>query len=83
MRQTTVSARIPQSLNEALVAASQSEHIFRSEIIRRALRYYLSQNPDNLALDGKESGTHDGTDSSKNQQPDLGDTAVYDPIEEM
>ena len=50
MEQTTVSSRIPESLNESLEIASQSRGVFRSEIIRRAIRYYIEENPDDLQV---------------------------------
>lgn len=46
MEQTTVSSRIPEPLNASLEEAANARGAFRSEIIRRALRYYIEQNPD-------------------------------------
>lgn len=46
--QTTVSCRIPERLNIALEKAVDSEGVFRSELIRQALRHYIHENPDDL-----------------------------------
>lgn len=55
VEQTTVSSRIPETLNTSLEAAAASKGVFRSEIIRRALRYYIEQNPDEIdAFNGNQ-----------------------------
>ncbi len=52
MEQTTVSSRIPEHLKASLEEAANTQGVFQSEIIRRALRYYVQENPDGLqALD--------------------------------
>jgi metal-responsive CopG/Arc/MetJ family transcriptional regulator len=48
VEQTTVSSRIPEPLNASLEEAANARGAFRSEIVRRALRYYVEQNPDNI-----------------------------------
>jgi metal-responsive CopG/Arc/MetJ family transcriptional regulator len=48
VEQTTVSSRIPEPLNASLEEAANSRGAFRSEIVRRALRYYVEQNPDDI-----------------------------------
>jgi len=48
VEQTTVSSRIPETLNASLERASESRGVFRSELIRWAIRHYVEQNPDNI-----------------------------------
>jgi len=46
VEQTTVSSRIPEPLNASLEEAAKARGAFRSEVVRRALRYYVEENPD-------------------------------------
>jgi len=48
VEQTTVSSRIPEKLGVDLDRAADERHVFRSEIIKRALRYCVEQDPDNI-----------------------------------
>jgi len=50
VERTTVSSRIPGTLNASLQRAAESTGAFRSELIRRAIRYYLKENPDDLGV---------------------------------
>jgi Arc/MetJ-type ribon-helix-helix transcriptional regulator len=46
---TTLSVKVPPSLEAALRAASQRERLSRSELVRRALMAYMAQRPDEPA----------------------------------
>ena len=48
MENTTVSVRVPEPYAEAFENASRRVGVFRSELLRRALRYYTEQNPDEI-----------------------------------
>ena len=64
MTQTSVCSRVPESLSECIEEASRSTGAFRSEIVRRALRYYISENPDDLEVleaDQLPTGVFGGT----------------------
>ena len=54
------SYRLPESMNEKLVAAADEEGTFRSEISRRAVRYYISENPDGIRALEPESARAGG-----------------------
>lgn len=49
MEQTTVSARIPERLYTSIEEAANAHGLFRSEVVRQALRYYVEQNPDDFS----------------------------------
>lgn len=82
MTDTTVCSRIPTQLHAALEAASESDGEVRSELIRRALRYYIEQNPDGIAvLEQDQAGDHE------RQGPDAAPSPtrlgrIYDPSRE-
>jgi len=50
VEQTTVSSRIPEPLNASLEEAAKSKGAFQSEVVRRALRYYVEENPDGIPV---------------------------------
>ncbi|WP_191453371.1 ribbon-helix-helix domain-containing protein [Halogeometricum sp. CBA1124] len=83
MQQTTVSSRIPRGLDEALEAACQSERVFRSEIIRRALRYYFEQNPDGIELAASARGEKGNQSSPNRGALGLATEEAYDPVTEF
>lgn len=54
-----VTCRVPDSLSERFERGAEERGAFESEIIRRALRYYVEENPDGLRAFTAESGrTH-------------------------
>jgi hypothetical protein len=46
MPESRTQARLPAALDERLTKASEERGLFRSELTRRALRYYMAMNPD-------------------------------------
>lgn len=64
VEQTTVSSRIPESLNASLEEAAESKGAFRSEIVRRALRYYVQENPDGIPVLEETGASSIGTVSA-------------------
>lgn len=69
-------------MNEALEMASESEGALRSELIRRALRHYIRQNPDQLEVFNKEQKADRSRKvDSQSQQSDTNENNVYNPME--
>jgi len=64
VEQTTVSSRIPEPLNASLEEAAQARGAFRSEIVRRALRYYVEENPDGIPVLDETGSNSIGTVSA-------------------
>ena len=83
VEQTTISARIPGQLYAALEVTSEDEGAFRSEVIRRALRYYMDENPDGLASLEQGHGAclskHGPNQSRSAERP----FASYNPLKEL
>lgn len=70
---------------ERLEAAAQERGAFQSELFRRAVRFYINENPDDIraftevaAQDSPDSGG--SASSAKEPEADLG-ASVYDPTE--
>lgn len=83
VEQTTVSARIPKKLGLSLEKASESEGAFRSELIRRALWYYVAQNPDGIREFGKAREQEGSSESrSGSGAPDAGVNRIYSSMED-
>jgi len=64
VEQTTVSSRIPESLSASLEEAANARGAFRSEIVRRALRYYVQENPDGIPVLDKTGSSSIGSVSA-------------------
>lgn len=67
MSKTSVCSRVPESVSECIEEASKSAGVFRSEVIRRALRFYINENPDDLDVfeaDQLPTGVFCGTQTS-------------------
>ena len=89
----STSYRLPEALNDRMVAAAEEEGSFRSELTRRAIRFYISENPDGIRAFAPKSargggdtstdqgagqeGGKDGGSEAESQDPMAG--ATYDP----
>lgn len=50
MGEERAQCRLPDRLNELLEEAAEERGVFRSEVTRRALRYYVGVNPDGIEV---------------------------------
>ena len=57
MGEARTQCRLPGRLNELLEEAAEERGVFRSEVTRRALRYYVGVNPDGIEAFGGVSAT--------------------------
>jgi len=73
---TNISCRVTPAVGKQVEAAAGEMCAFRSEFVRRALRYYISENPD--GLDALASSP---TNEARPQRRSQSDT--YDPLEEL
>lgn len=80
-----VSCRLPAALGEQLDSAAAKNGSFRSELVRRAIRYYLRENPDEIDVLARQS-------RGAAAQPSKGSSAMdnrsrskspYDPMEDL
>lgn len=83
----TVSCKIPRSMGAKLEAATAERDVFRSELLRAAIRYYVAANPDGYTSFEKESGGHVRGEKESNsthrqrESESLSDRGLYDPME--
>ncbi|MFC7047026.1 ribbon-helix-helix domain-containing protein [Halobacteriaceae archaeon GCM10025711] len=91
-----VSCRLPKALGEQLDSAAAENNAFRSELVRRAIRYYVRENPDGLdVLDQSQrrrarSRSTNSEENSTTSRPERttatdqsGTGSPYDPTEEL
>ena len=86
---THVSCRLPAALGEQLDSAAAQNNAFRSELVRRAIRYYVRENPDGLDILDQPLPTN----SERSEASSLGNNETasdqsrantpYDPTEEV
>lgn len=73
-----LSCRVPARLDDKLEAVAADRDVFKSEIVRQAIRHYVRENPDGFA-----AFSHG---SRRNQDVVEGDRAptggIYDPLED-
>ena len=80
---THVSCRLPRDLGERVDAAATAESTVRSDIVRRAIRYYLEEDPDGVSSRPTNSGEKRTRPQKKNDRvPDSG-KSVYDPSRDL
>lgn len=84
MPKTTVSCRIPEQTSAVLERASELEQMLRSEMIRRALNYYIRENPDHIGLFNQcqEPAQSENT-YSESQRSNTDVNSIYDPMSEL
>ena len=70
-------------MNEALETASEAEGTFRSELIRRALKHYMQQNPDQLEAFTVEGESSQRESASRPRASASGEGPVYDPSQDL
>jgi metal-responsive CopG/Arc/MetJ family transcriptional regulator len=70
-------------MNEALETASEAEGTFRSELIRRALKHYMQQNPDHLEAFYVEEEASQQETASITRTSASGDGPVFDPSTDL
>lgn len=76
----STSCRLPESLNDRLKAAARERGVFRSELMRHAVEFYISENPDGIQAFTEGSARSRGG-TPDDQGPDM--SGVYDPTEGM
>lgn len=69
---TTTSCRLPDTVAAQIQEATDECGKLQSELVRRAIRYYISQNPDGIGAFAPESGR------SRSRR-----SATYDPLEDF
>lgn len=82
---THVSCRLPASLGEQLDSAAAENNAFRSELVRRAIRYYIRENPDGfdvLTRRPRKSTTRPRTEPPTDTGQSR-DYSTYDPLEDL
>jgi metal-responsive CopG/Arc/MetJ family transcriptional regulator len=73
-----LTCRVPDTLSEQYERAVEERGAFRSEIVRRALRYYAQENPDEIRAFTAESGrTHGAAQGGRGEVEE----ARVDPAE--
>jgi len=80
-----VSCRLPAALGEQLDAAAAENGSFRSELVRRAIRYYLRENPDEIDVFAQQS-RHAAAQSDKESSTESNRSqynSPYDPTEDL
>lgn len=59
-----VTCRVPDALSEQYERGAEERGAFESEIVRRALRYYVEENPDEIRAFTAASGRTRGSSSA-------------------
>lgn len=76
----TRSCRLPERLDDRVEAATRERGVFQSELIRRSIEFYISENPDGIQAFAEGSARSRGG-APDDQRPDM--SGAYDPTEEM
>jgi len=76
----TRSCRLPERLDDRVEAATRERGVFQSELIRRSIEFYISENPDGIQAFAEGSARSRGG-TPDDQRPDM--SGAYDPTEEM
>lgn len=86
----TRSCRLPERLDDRVEAATRERGVFQSELIRRSIEFYISENPDGIQAFAEGSarsrgGTPDDQRSGQEgaDEPEADMSGVYDPTEGM
>ena len=74
----TASFRLPERHHERLEAASRERGVFRSELMRRCVEFYIAENPD--AIEAFTDASARSRGGAPDEQP-RGMSGVYDPTE--
>ena len=80
----STSYRLPESLNARLEAAASERGTYRSELTRRAIRFYISENPDGIRVFKPKSARGDGgasADQEAGQEGGEGDGSDLDEVQ--
>jgi len=81
---THVSCRLPAALGEQLDSAAAENNAFRSELVRRAIRYYVRENPDSLDIFDQARDSPTASRATKQTDSDQsGGNDPYDPVEDL
>lgn len=94
-----VTCRVPDALSEQYERGAEERGAFESEVIRRALRYYVEENPDGIRAFSGRGGAGQGgreaveearvdpaeaAETGRASEPaDTPETPVYDPTGDM
>lgn len=68
-----VSCRVPSEVDDALQAAANEQGVFKADIVRRAIVYYVKQNPHGFEVYSEGR--------SQSQSEDGG--RIYDPMRDI
>ena len=76
---STTTCRLPDPLSKRLETAAEERGAFQSEIVRRAIRYYVSENPDQIrAFTGVFSPSRQGTPNGDEVAREAAEEAEFD-----
>lgn len=90
----TATCRLPDRESDVVEQAAEERGAFKSEIVRRAIRYYINQNPDGIRAfsagsggrRSKQSGSEAGQGEPAEETVDeaaVSGGGTYDPTEEI
>lgn len=68
---TTTACRLPDPVATTVQKAVDESGILQSELVRRAIRYYIEQNPDGISAFASQPGR------------DQNQVSMYDPLEDV
>ncbi|MFD1566058.1 CopG family ribbon-helix-helix protein [Halolamina litorea] len=80
---THVSCRLPRDLGERVDAAATAESTVRSDIVRRAIRHYLEEDPDGVSLRPTNSEKDRSRPRRENGRTPGSKKPVYDPSRDL
>jgi len=80
---THVSCRLPRDLGERVDAAATAESTVRSDIVRRAIRHYLEDDPDGISARPTNSVGDRNRRRSRDGQTTDSKKPVYDPSRDL
>lgn len=77
---STTTCRLPDPLAKRLETAAEERGAFQSEIVRRAIRYYVAENPDEIrAFTGVFSPTRQSTRNDDEAAREAAEEVELDP----
>lgn len=79
---SNVSCRLPEPLAEQIDTAARRSSSLRSEVLRRAVRYYVKENPDDLPVLRDATNDTNGNSTPPNSEKRK-NRSVYDPIDDL
>lgn len=74
-----VNCRVPDGLGERIDEAADEQMNFRSEVVRRAIKWYIAENPDDITAFSRTGRTSRA--GHEEAEVDV-ESGIYDPAEE-